>query len=151
MQELGLEAQKHLEEMIQAAHQILLSMNDELCNPTFWCTATPSNSRPVSEASSDEGGMCGGGKIIDEARLRYKPAVSSLRSVLASIATSLKKGGLESSNSEQNDEDEIERMEKHASILRKELIEKNKQQKLLIDQFRTLIAIVTLWQSPCSL
>ncbi|BFG17568.1 hypothetical protein CerSpe_038420 [Prunus speciosa] len=39
-QELAMEGQKHLEETIEAAFQILSSMNDELCNPTLWSTTS---------------------------------------------------------------------------------------------------------------
>lgn len=110
--ELGVEGQKHLEETINAAFQILSSMNDELCNPILWATPFTSNGGSVtsghlpvggSETSSensshppDAGGNGGvpagfggaGGGALDEARLRYKSAVASLRAILAAIPSS---------------------------------------------------------------
>ena len=45
-QELAMEGQKHLEDTIEAAFQILSSMNDELCNPALWSTTSSSPSPP---------------------------------------------------------------------------------------------------------
>ncbi|KAG0457962.1 hypothetical protein HPP92_023119 [Vanilla planifolia] len=140
-QELGVEGQRHLEETINAAFQILSSMNEELCNPFLWATpSTPAGGAPaypqlntpgdisseISIHQPDAGGSGGGGGAgggaLDEARLRYKSAVASLRAVLAAIPCSSQ-----------------------------ELAEKNKHVKLLIDQFRNLISDFSMWQSPsCS-
>ncbi|KAJ9140155.1 hypothetical protein P3X46_030835 [Hevea brasiliensis] len=56
-QELAIEGQKHLEETIQAAYQILSSMNDELCNPTLWSTGstaigTTTTASPITAANN---------------------------------------------------------------------------------------------------
>ncbi|KAK9278880.1 hypothetical protein L1049_028460 [Liquidambar formosana] len=61
-QDLAMEGQKHLEETIEAAFQILSSMNDELCNPALWST-TPTNttSGPISHSSSNSVVMNGDG------------------------------------------------------------------------------------------
>ncbi|RRT58303.1 hypothetical protein B296_00044812 [Ensete ventricosum] len=130
-QELGVEGQRHLEETINAAFQILSSMNDELCNPALWSTLSPSHpsaalggagDAPVDSSShpSEAGGGSGGG-ALDEARLRYKSAVFALRSCIAAIPSATQ-----------------------------ELENKNKHLKLLIDQLRDLITDIAMWQSPCS-
>ncbi|OVA17483.1 DnaJ domain [Macleaya cordata] len=89
IQELAVEGQKHLEETIEAAFQILSSMNDELCNPALWSTtsaAASHSSNGVSGDASDSSHQSElGGGALEEARLRYKSAVASLRSVLTAI------------------------------------------------------------------
>ncbi|XP_020580486.1 mediator of RNA polymerase II transcription subunit 30 [Phalaenopsis equestris] len=168
--ELGIEGQRHLEETINAAFQILSSMNDELCNPILWATPSATNGGSVTstqlpagggETSSEitshptdaglsvggPGGFGGaGGGALDEARLRYKSAVASLRAVLAAVPSSQEIGALEA----KVDHAEIERLEERAAVLRKELADKNKQLKLLIDQFRNLIADISMWHGPLS-
>lgn len=94
-QELGIEGQRHLEETINAAFQILSSMNDELCNPALWSTS-PSHPPASGDGSTDSshpeasagGGGGGGGGALDEARLRYKSAITNLRIVIAAIPSS---------------------------------------------------------------
>ncbi|KAF5732224.1 mediator of RNA polymerase II transcription subunit 30-like [Tripterygium wilfordii] len=115
-QELAVEGQKHLEDTIEAAYQILSSMNDELCNPALWSTTSSSTtSAPTTvttnghssltsngvlnngDAASDsthhiETGSTAGGSgngALDEARLRYKTSVAALRAVLTAIPDSL--------------------------------------------------------------
>ncbi|KAJ4839066.1 Mediator of RNA polymerase II transcription subunit 30, partial [Turnera subulata] len=51
-QELAMEGQKHLEETIQAAYQILYSMNDELCNPVLWSTTSTTTSSTATPATN---------------------------------------------------------------------------------------------------
>ncbi|XP_030493747.2 mediator of RNA polymerase II transcription subunit 30 [Cannabis sativa] len=51
-QELAVEGQKHLEDTIEAAFQILSSMNDELCNPALWSTTSASSASASSPPSS---------------------------------------------------------------------------------------------------
>nr|GEZ17116.1 mediator of RNA polymerase II transcription subunit 30 [Tanacetum cinerariifolium] len=46
------------------------------------------------------------------------------------------------------DDMDAEKLEERASALRKELEDKNKHLKLLIDQLRELITDVSTWQSP---
>ncbi|KAJ0960222.1 hypothetical protein J5N97_001955 [Dioscorea zingiberensis] len=142
-QELGVEGQRHLEETIAAAFQILSSMNDELCNPALWSAPPSSAAASSGDVSTDSshpsemgggcttGGGSGGGGALEEARLRYKSAVSALRAVLAAIPSSSQEAG----NLETKvDQAEIDRLEARVSVLRKELAIKNKHQKLLIDQ-----------------
>ncbi|KDP22607.1 hypothetical protein JCGZ_26438 [Jatropha curcas] len=175
-QELALEGQKHLEETIQAAYQILSSMNDELCNPNLWSTTSSGNSSTVNtnttspitaatngDVASDGGhhldsggaggvgvGTCNG--ALDEARFRYKNSVAALREVLAAIPNSQKAKAFETTNSSASPADhaEVEKLEEQASNLRKELVNKNACLKLLIDQLRDLITDISTWQSPCS-
>lgn len=49
--ELAAEGQKHLEETVDAAFQILSAMNDELCSPALWCTTT-SSSALITDSST---------------------------------------------------------------------------------------------------
>ncbi|KAL5699276.1 hypothetical protein ACHQM5_030204 [Ranunculus cassubicifolius] len=164
-QELAIEGQKHLEETIDAAYQILSSMNDELCNPSLWSTTTTTTS-PIPHSNGAGGVFNGesdgshpsetGGGALDEARLRYKAAVASLRTVISAIPnsdeeaksfeTGSRSGGLES----HADQSEIEILEEQAANLRVDLGMKNKHLKHLIDQLRELIADISTWQSPCA-
>ncbi|XP_016462709.1 mediator of RNA polymerase II transcription subunit 30 [Nicotiana tabacum] len=177
IQELAVEGQKHLEDTIEAAHQILSAMNDELCNPTLWSTTTntattanavmnngnghqhsvngdvSSDNSSSSSASAQQHSEIGGG-ALDESRLRYKLSVASLRSVLTAISNSQKAKALEAASASGSlsaaDQSEIEQLEDRASTLKKELVDKNKHLKLLIDQFRDLLSDLSTWQSPCS-
>ncbi|PRQ27290.1 hypothetical protein RchiOBHm_Chr6g0303761 [Rosa chinensis] len=173
-QELAVEGQKHLEETIESAFQILSSMNDELCNPLLWSTnssaaaaaATTANGHSSlsngvvhSDSSSSDntntqnlgdssgGGGPGNGGALEEARLRYKNSVTALRAVLAEIPNSQK---ATSETGSPADETEIEKLEEKASNLRKELVKKNAYIKVLIDQLRDLVTDISTWQSPCS-
>ncbi|KAH9769959.1 Mediator of RNA polymerase II transcription subunit 30 [Citrus sinensis] len=166
-QELAKEGQKHLEETIEAAFQILSSMNDELCNPTLWSTTTTTTTTSTSngvvhaDSTSDannhhldsSGGS--GNSALDEARHRYKTSVAALRAVLTAIPNSHKAKSFEMVSSpvdsvSRSDEVEIDKLEERASLLRKELANKNKYLKRLIDQLRDLITDISAWQSPCS-
>ncbi|KAK1682841.1 hypothetical protein QYE76_043689 [Lolium multiflorum] len=166
-QELAAEGQRHLEETIAAAFQILSSMNDELCNPALWSSsataaaATAISQQPHphhgpppplhsadSEAADALGGGSGGsGGSLDEARHRYKIAVAALRSSIAAVSPCTQEIA---STESKGDQAEIERLEEHASSLRKEIESKNKHVKLLMDQLRDLISDISMWQSPCS-
>ncbi|XP_006653331.2 mediator of RNA polymerase II transcription subunit 30 [Oryza brachyantha] len=170
-QEMAAEGQRHLEETIAAAFQILSSMNDELCNPSLWSSSSHSPAAaggglhhhhnhagpppPLHSADSDApdaagggpGGAPGSGGSLDEARHRYKVAVSALRASIAAVSSCAQEMG---STEHSADQAEIERLEEHASSLRKEIESKNKHVKLLIDQLRDLISDISMWQSPCS-
>lgn len=109
-QELAMEGEKHLEETIEAAFQIISAMNDELCNPSLWSTSATASSAATTTGSngaalvsadaaaidgtshhSESGGGGGSGNsALDEASLRYKNSVTSLRAVLAAIPNSQK-------------------------------------------------------------
>lgn len=168
--ELALEGQKHLEETIESAFQILSSMNDELCNPALWSTTNsligghPSHSSTAINGDASDtshhleiggaGGGTGGG-ALDEARLRYSSAVASLRAVLKAIPSSqrvkaFETGLITGSSVSQADQADIDKLEEQASNLRKELANKNVHLKLLIDQLRDLITDISTWHSPCS-
>ncbi|CAA7034938.1 unnamed protein product [Microthlaspi erraticum] len=175
-QELAMDGEKHLEETIEAAFQIISAMNDELCNPSLWSTsATPSSAAQTTTGSNGAalvssdvaaidgaphnsesgGGGSGGGSgnsALDEASLRYKNSVTSLRAVLAAIPNSQKAKASEMDNGSESpeSEEEIEKLEEQASSLRKEIAKKNVHVKELIDKFRDLIADISTWQSPCS-
>ncbi|XP_010519509.1 PREDICTED: mediator of RNA polymerase II transcription subunit 30 [Tarenaya hassleriana] len=167
-QELALEGEKLLEETVQAAFQIISAMNDELCNPTLWSTSASNQAAAATNGTvsadtaaldgashhTDSGGGGGSGNSsLDEARLRYKDSVASLRAVLAAIPTSQKAKASETADGPGSpmDDDEVEKLEERASSLRKEIANKNVHVKALIDQIRALIADISTWQSPCSL
>ncbi|KAL7175100.1 hypothetical protein ACSBR2_028827 [Camellia fascicularis] len=136
-QELAMEGQKHLEETIESAFQILSSMNDELCNPTLWST-TPSSANnnnassinngyhhSSSHASNGDGSSdsghhfeMGGGGALEEARLRYKSSVTSLRSILAAIPNSHKAKAYDTGSTTGSSASEIEQLEERASVLK---------------------------------
>ncbi|KAM7272575.1 hypothetical protein ACFE04_027238 [Oxalis oulophora] len=170
--ELAIEGQSHLESTIQAAFQILSSMNNELCNPTLWATTTNANTNtiiappPSSNAVVLNGDSNSDGShhhhhhhtnntALDEARLRYKNSVASLRAVLAAISDSQKgKGGDEltpgSSGSGSPPEEETDMYKLKAADLNKELADRNTYLKVLMDQIRDLITDISTWQSPCA-
>ncbi|XP_068312267.1 mediator of RNA polymerase II transcription subunit 30-like [Pyrus communis] len=177
-QELAMEGQKHLEETIEAAFQILSSMNDELCNPTLWSSTGTASSNAANGPSSHSNGVNNGdssssentsshyhgdlvgaggpgtGGALEEARFRYKNSVGLLRAVLAAIPKSRKATSKTSSTAVGSespaDEAELEKLDERASNLRKELANKNVYIKFLIDQLRDLITDISTWQSPCS-
>lgn len=166
-QDLAAEGQRHLEETIAAAFQILVSMNEELCNAGLWSSssvsaaaaavaaagsqhhhsATPPPPHPADSDAADAGSAPGPGGSLDEARHRYKSAVLALRASIAAVSSCSQDMG---STESEPDHAEIERLEEHASDLRKEIESKNKQVKLLMDQLRDLITDISMWQSPCS-
>lgn len=191
IQELAVEGQRHLEETIESAFQILSSMNDELCNPNLWSTNPNPNSSTAgatasaaiangsvnngsttamsnghytasngdissdsSSSSSHQLDIGVGVGALEEARMRYKSSVASLRSVLTAISNSQKVKASEmvstSGLGSPADQADIEKLEEQASTLRKELAERNKCLKLLIYQLRDLISDISTWQSPCS-
>eukprot|EP00252_Welwitschia_mirabilis_P000793 TRINITY_DN10767_c0_g1_i2.p1 TRINITY_DN10767_c0_g1~~TRINITY_DN10767_c0_g1_i2.p1 ORF type:complete len:183 (-),score=29.58 TRINITY_DN10767_c0_g1_i2:559-1050(-) len=152
VEELAMEGQKHLEATVEAAHQILGSMNDELCNPALWVPPN-ANANANGDSSKDHDlNLSGaGGGALEEARLRYKSAVTSLRSVISSISMSqqTKPHEEEQMDVESNlDQDEINKLEERATKLREEVENKNQYLKVLIDQLRDLIYDISMWQSP---
>ncbi|KAK9066399.1 hypothetical protein SSX86_013721 [Deinandra increscens subsp. villosa] len=173
-QELAMEGQKYLEDTIESAFQILSSMNDELCNPNLWSASSPPTNfssgnghhAPPNAVSNGDATSSDtthqfetGGGALDEARLRYKSSVAALRSVLIALPNSRKVLSSEyeivtydakayDNDLMSTDEMDVEKLEERASDLRKELDNKNKYLKLLIDQLRELITDISTWQSP---
>uniref|UniRef100_A0A804MHB9 Mediator of RNA polymerase II transcription subunit 30 n=1 Tax=Zea mays TaxID=4577 RepID=A0A804MHB9_MAIZE len=106
-QEVAVEGQRHLEETIAAAFQILVSMNDELCNAGLWSSssvsaaaaaaasagsqhhqsATPPPPHSADSDAADAGGAPGPGGSLDEARHRYKSAVVALRDSISAVSS----------------------------------------------------------------
>ncbi|XP_010249045.1 PREDICTED: mediator of RNA polymerase II transcription subunit 30 [Nelumbo nucifera] len=157
-QELAAGGLKHLEDTIEAAFQILSSMNDELCNPALWSTtvsAHSSNGIVSGDTADSSHHLEMGGGALEDARLRYKSSVASLRAVLSAIPNSQKAkayetGSIVASSESQANQAETENLEERATNLRKELANKHKHLKLLIDQLRVVITDISTWQSPCS-
>ncbi|KAJ8772290.1 hypothetical protein K2173_027467 [Erythroxylum novogranatense] len=147
-QELAMEGQKHLEETIQAAFQILSSMNDELCNPSLWSTTTTTSSSSNADAV-----------LTLPTTWMVVPPLASV--VVPAMALSMKQGfgtrtpsprfAKEFEIGSPADQAEVEKLEERAASLRKELAKKNTYLKLLIDQLRDLITDISTWQSPCSI
>ncbi|XP_043703551.1 mediator of RNA polymerase II transcription subunit 30-like [Telopea speciosissima] len=155
-QEFAVEGLKHLEDTIEAAYQIISSMNEELCNPALWSTTSVAHSSNGinADASDSSHHLETGGGALEEARLRYKSSVASLREVLSAIPSIRKsntyEAGSTSAGSEpQADQAEIEKLEVRVIKLRQELTDKNNHLKVLIDQLRDLITDISTWQSPC--
>ncbi|PUZ39927.1 hypothetical protein GQ55_9G382800 [Panicum hallii var. hallii] len=164
-QELAAKGQRHLEEIIAAAFQILVSMNDELCNADLWSSSSVSATSAAAAGSqhqhsatlppphsadfdaADTRGAPGPGGLLDEARHRYKSAVAALQASIATVSSCAQDIG---STESEADNAEIERLEVRASALRKEIESKNKHVKILMDQLRELISDISMWQSPCS-
>ncbi|XP_042497265.1 mediator of RNA polymerase II transcription subunit 30-like isoform X2 [Macadamia integrifolia] len=144
-QELAVEGLKHLEDTIEAAYQIISSMNEELCNPALWSTTAVAHSSSVinPDASDSSHHLETGGGALEEARLRYKSSVASLRE-----SNAFESGSTSAGSELQGNKAEIEKLEERVINLRKELICKNKHLKDLIDQLRDLITDISTWQSP---
>jgi len=104
--EMAVEGQRHLEETIAAAFQILVSMNDELCNAGLWSSSSFSAAAAAAAGSqhqhsatppppphsadsdaADAGGAPGPGGSLDEARHRYKSAVAALRASISAVSS----------------------------------------------------------------
>ncbi|XP_059069291.1 mediator of RNA polymerase II transcription subunit 30 isoform X2 [Cryptomeria japonica] len=116
-EELAVDGQRHLEGTVEAAHQILASMNQELCNPSLWVPPTTRDHDPSLAA----GGSGGGGGALDDARLRYKKSVDSLRDVISLISSSQTKpqeGDTITGTDNNGDQVEIQILEQRASELR---------------------------------
>lgn len=84
MQELAAEGQKHLEGTVDAAHDILASLNEVLCNPVLWAQPVPessSSSKPGGAPPQQEQGWL----ALETGRLRYKSTTAALRASINNI------------------------------------------------------------------
>uniref|UniRef100_A0A0A8YE56 Mediator of RNA polymerase II transcription subunit 30 n=1 Tax=Arundo donax TaxID=35708 RepID=A0A0A8YE56_ARUDO len=146
--ELAREGQRHVEDTIAAAFQILASIDHELFNTALWPSQQrhPPGPGPADpDASSDPG--AGPGGSLGEARHRYTTAVAALRGSVAAVSSSAQEI---ISTDDKVDEVELQRLEERASVLRKEIESQNKDIELLMNQLRNLISDVSMWQSPSS-
>ncbi|KAH9298805.1 hypothetical protein KI387_030487, partial [Taxus chinensis] len=109
-EELAVEGQKHLEATVEAAHEILASMNQELCNPSLWIP-------PTSRDQETPLGGGGGGTALEDARRRYKTSVSTLRDLISLISSS-QDGDTIMGTESKGDQDEIQILEKRVGELR---------------------------------
>ncbi|KAL1812374.1 hypothetical protein ACET3Z_022439 [Daucus carota] len=142
-QQVGMEAEKQLQNTIKAAIQVLSTLTREFSNPTSWPT------QPMKTISDHAGDyahlfeMCGGA--------HYKSSFASLLSLVAALkAKSYEMSSPTHSSISPMDEDDVEKLEERASTLRKELANKNEYLKVLMDQLRELMNDVSSWQSQCS-
>lgn len=82
LQEQAIEGQRHLEATVDAAHDILESLNEVLCNPGLW-------TQPVPDIVSKPGGVPMQQEqswlSLDAGRLRYKSTTSALRASINNI------------------------------------------------------------------
>ncbi|CAI9097842.1 OLC1v1034352C1 [Oldenlandia corymbosa var. corymbosa] len=163
--ELAKDGERHLEDTIESASQILSAMNHELCKPNVWSvnpnsTASTLDSPDNGHQFSHGDGISSGSSsplhpfddadgALEEARFRYKTSVAALRSVLSAISNS--EQVLPTGSGSPDDQPEIENLEEQALALRKRLADRNKYLKILIDQLRDQISDISTWQSPCSL
>jgi len=166
-QELAEDGQKQLEAVVEAAHDILLTLNRALCSPSFWVApssqpALAQEINPNANANAASGGSDGGlglgdgaaaGKekgaddgeglaALDATRVRYKNATAALRATVAAIV----KAAQEGEGAEDMETGELDYLEQRADSLREEVEKKNQIVKLHIDQLRSLIADMSMWQ-----
>ncbi|KAG0584930.1 hypothetical protein KC19_3G244500 [Ceratodon purpureus] len=166
--ELAEEGQKHLDTVVEAAHDILLSLNRALCSPSFWVAPSLQNQNHAAggpdpppdaaagatagaerESGSDKGSDSGEGlAALDATRVRYKAATGALRATVAAI---VKQTAVKAENdgtaAENVDTMEADYLERRAADLREEVERKNQIVKLHVDQLRTLIADIFMWQT----
>jgi len=108
--ELAVDGQKQLDTVVEAAHDILLSLNRALCSPNFWVAPSlqagnaATSAGTASAASVAVTGGGGGGEAgetgseekgsdssaeglaaLDATRVRYKAATGALRATVAAI------------------------------------------------------------------
>ncbi|CAM6036933.1 unnamed protein product [Sphagnum compactum] len=164
LQELAADGKKQLETVVEIAHQILLSLNEALCSPSFW--VAPSSSHLALESSSvssnsltavpdpavgagrDSGGEGEAGLAALEATsLRYKVATAALRATVASILNTPQQEEGTGGVPVEMETGELDDLEQRVTDLRKEVMKKNQFLKLQIDQLRNLIADISMWQS----
>ncbi|KAL8097860.1 hypothetical protein AgCh_030829 [Apium graveolens] len=78
----------------------------------------------------------------------YKSSIASLPT--APEAKTHERSSTTNSSVSRMDVDDVEKLEERASTLRKELANKNKYLKVVMDQLRELTNDVSTWKSPCS-
>jgi len=90
--ELSVDGQKQLDTVVEAAHDILLSLNRALCSPSFWVAPSLQPGHAAAEAgeaaNGDEKGAdssAEGLAALDATRVRYKAATGALRATVAAI------------------------------------------------------------------
>ncbi|CAK9882928.1 unnamed protein product [Sphagnum jensenii] len=168
LQELAADGKKQLETVVEIAHQILLSLNEALCSPSFWVAPSSSHlalesssvssnsltavSDPAAGAGRDSGGEGEAGLAALEATsLRYKVATAALRATVASILNTPQMRQQEDEGTGgvpvEMETGELDDLEQRVTDLRKEVMKKNQFLKLQIDQLRNLIADISMWQS----
>lgn len=101
--DLAVDGQKQLDTVVEAAHDILLSLNRALCSPSFWVApslqaggshapaaadgdAASVSGERESGGASEKGSDSGEGlAALDATRVRYKAATGALRATVAAI------------------------------------------------------------------
>ncbi|KAL3684224.1 hypothetical protein R1sor_002246 [Riccia sorocarpa] len=143
----ALDGQRHLEGTVQAAHEILASLNEVLCNPVLWTQPAPdtsNGSKPGGTPPQQEQGWL----ALETGRLRYKATTAALRASVNNIFSKLQIRAQEGNSGEEKaSAGDLEQLETQAAQLREEAARKNQLLKLLIDQSRDLVSDLSMWQS----
>ncbi|KAK1359594.1 Mediator of RNA polymerase II transcription subunit 30 [Heracleum sosnowskyi] len=156
-QEIGMEGEKQLEQTIKSAIHMLSTLTNEFSNPTLWPTQPMKiKSSNTCDSTTDNGGNEYSYLFEMSGAAHYKSCFTSLLSLLASLPPAPKAKPHETSSTTNSsvspmEEDDVEKLEERASTLRKELANKNKYLKVLMDQLRELTNDVSTWKSPCSI
>ncbi|KAL2636176.1 hypothetical protein R1flu_007655 [Riccia fluitans] len=147
LQDDALEGQRHLEGTVQAAHEILASLNEVLCNPLLWTQPVPdasNGSKPGGTSPQQEQGWL----ALETGRLRYKATTAALRASINNIFNNPQEGDSDEDKASGAD---LEQLETQVAQLREEAARKNQLLKLLIDQSRDLVSDLSMWQTSPSL
>lgn len=97
--ELAIDGQKQLDAVVEAAHDILLSLNRGLCSPSFWVAPSlqpsangaptdPPTTEAAAASETEKGASpdsAEGLAALDATRVRYKAATSALRATVTAI------------------------------------------------------------------
>ncbi|XP_074345859.1 mediator of RNA polymerase II transcription subunit 30-like [Apium graveolens] len=129
---------------IKSATHLLSTVTNEFSNPTL-CPTQPM--KVISCASTDNGDEHSYLFEMSGAAL-YKSSIASLPT--APEAKTHERSSTTNSSVSRMDVDDVEKLEERASTLRKELANKNKYLKVVMDQLRELTNDVSTWKSPCS-
>ncbi|KAF2302663.1 hypothetical protein GH714_000649 [Hevea brasiliensis] len=131
-------------------------MNDNLCNPALWSssssiTTSTTTASPITAVMGIWMRLCFGITIPELLYVGFRILKRIINGFFVlKQAKAFETGSTANSSSAPADQAEVEKLEKQASNLRKELVNKNAHLKLLIDQLRDLITDISTWQSPCS-
>ncbi|CAM6081671.1 unnamed protein product [Calypogeia fissa] len=151
LQDEAAEGQRYLEGTVEAAHEILASLDEVLGNPLLW-------TQPAPSSAFDASGKPGGGGLVPQqeqgwvaletGRLRYKSTSAALRAAITSIFNhpGMRLQDVDSAK-EKGPAIDLHQLELRAAQLREEAAKKNQMLKLVIDQSRELVSDISMWQN----